>query len=63
MIHVRERFDEHDHTLSQISLRPVMQTELLHSTGQQHDQYILICDADQETVRTILIWTFLSCVS
>ena len=46
MIHVHERFDEHDHTLSQISLRPVMQTELLHSTGQQHDQYILIRDAD-----------------
>ena len=39
-------FDEHDHTLSQIPLRPAMQTELLHSTGQQHDQYILICDAD-----------------
>ena len=35
-----------------------MQTELLHSTGQQNDQYILICDADQETVRTILIWIF-----
>ena len=60
MIHVHERFDEHDHTLSQITLPEAMQTELLHSTGQQHDQYILIRDADQATVCAILISTFWS---